>query len=192
MIDEADLPALLPSRNLGRLAQALGRRLLEIERIFTLSPESFADGGLRDVRTYFRRCSGPTRFLFEGGVEHAYGEWGSQLSVVLLPEPPEPDEDQRAWRLGGAGDPLSACLGGACADVRIWILDDGLATDEAKECSISYLLEGGAEVFYCTWLHGDLDTDYLLPGDEVPRERVARCLSVARGGPVPLAEVTRA
>ena len=36
-------------------------------------------------------------------------------------------------------------------------------------------------LFYCIYLHEDLDSDYLLLGQDVPRDKVATCFSVALG-----------
>jgi hypothetical protein len=44
---------------------------------------------------------------------------------------------------------------------------------------VSYVFEDDLELFYCMYLHGDGDTDYLLLGSDVPRERVKKCISLA-------------
>src|SRR4051794_36588761 len=113
MSDELDLWMLLPSRNRPRLAQPIGRRLVDIERIFALDREDFVAGG-RDPAEYFRRNSGPTRFVFDGGLSLALAEWGEQLSVVLLPDRFEADIGQRLHRLSESGDPLRQILGRTC------------------------------------------------------------------------------
>jgi hypothetical protein len=65
--------------------------------------------------------------------------------------------------------------------VRIWKLQEEFESDEAKEAAVSYVFDNELELFYCIYLHGDLDADYLLLGNEVPREKVKTCISLARG-----------
>ena len=177
---------LLPSHNRELLAGAIGRRLVEVERIFTLDLNSFVEGGLRDPKQFFRRNSGPTRFLFDGGFSLSFGEWGEQLSVVILHQAFEPDVEQRICRLSGSGDGLASLLGRICRDVRVWTYREDFETSEAMECAVSFLLDEDAEIFYCTWLHGDMDADYVLPRKDVPLQRAAACYSVLRGATIPL------
>ena len=47
---------------------------------------------------------------------------------------------------------------------------------------MSYVLGDGLELFYCIYLHDALDSDYLLSGADVSRERVKHCISLAQGG----------
>ena len=181
MSGDEDLRALLPSRNRARLAQAIGRQLVDIERIFSLDLESFVAGGRRNPADFFRRNSGPTRFVFDGGLGLAFADWGEQLSVILLPDRFERDIGQQLYRLSESPDPLRRILDRTCRDVRIWTYAEDFDADEAMECAVSFVLDGPEGVFYCTWLHGDMDADYVLPADEVPLDRAASCLSVLTG-----------
>jgi hypothetical protein len=52
---------------------------------------------------------------------------------------------------------------------------------EALEAAVSYRFEDGQEIFYVIYLHGEDDNDYLLTGDQVSRQRVARCYSLRVG-----------
>lgn len=175
-----DLRALLPSRHRPALAAVIGRRLLDVERLFSLDAAQFSDGGRRAPATFFRRNVGPTRFVFEGGGALAFTDWPSQRSVVVLPGAFEPDVGQQLHRLSESSDPLRRALGRTCHDVRVWTLADDAGAGEALECAVSVALDA-EELFYCTWLHGELDADFLLPSDEVPRARVVACLSASTG-----------
>jgi hypothetical protein len=181
MSGDDDLFSLLPSRSRARIAQAIGRRLVDVERIFSLDLDTFVDGGRRAPADFFRRNSGATRFVFDGGLGLAFSEWGEQLSVVLLPSSFEPDIGQQLSRLEESPDPLRRVLGRTCRDVRVWTYAEDFEADEAMECAVSFVLEGPEEVFYCTWLHGDMDADYVLPAEEVPLDRAASWMSVSTG-----------
>lgn len=176
-----DLVPLLPSHNAVLLGQAVGRRLVDVERIFSLDLDAFVEGGRRSPADHFGKNTGATRFVFEGGVALAFSEWGEQLSVVLLPGLFEPDVGQHVYRLTGSSEPLRRMLGRTCRDVRVWTYAEDFDAEEAMECAVSFVLDGDEEVFYCTWLHGDLDSDYVLPAEEVPLDRAASWLSVATG-----------
>lgn len=201
--ESADLPALLPSRQIDLLRQAIGRRLEGIDRLILRDEAAFLEDGRFSAPEYFTRSTGPTQFRFEGGVRHTFDVWPSQLSIILVPEGLSEHPYARLVRLedtAAAPPALKRCLGQTCRDVRIWTLREDLDSGEAKETAISYVLggavaaggskagqehedgqEGVQELFYGIYLHGDLDADYLLLGEEVPRDRVARCFSVAEG-----------
>lgn len=187
MSSDQELFEFLPSRQADLLATAIGLRLLDVERLFLRDPPTF----LRDARfaaaDFFARNSGPVELHFEGGLSHALGVWPSQLSIVVLPGPLTGHYGELLYRLGedaAAAPELKACLGRSCQDVRIWILQEDFESEEAKEAAVSYVFDGGLELFYCIYLHGDLDSDYLLPGADVPRGRVKTYISLAQGGVV--------
>lgn len=185
MLTDAELFAFLPSNQQARLASAIGRRLVEVERLFTLDVAAFISYTRFAAGEYFARNSGPTQFRFEGGETHPLAVWGEQLSIIVLPEPLTTDGDATLYKLTEIAPPphrLRACLGRVCNDVRIWTLREDFASEEAKQVAVSYLFSGGDELFYATYLHGDLSADYVLPGEDVPRESVAACFSIAAGG----------
>lgn len=189
-----ELAATLPSRSVDRLATAIGRRLRDVTRVFMRSTTRFGADGRFDARDEFRYNAGPTLFSFDE-VSHTFGDWPSQLSLVLLTELdselPLDDPAVRIVRLSESGDALVQLLGLPCEDVRIWTYEDGPDSDRACESAVSYCLRGGAEIFYCTWLHGDLDADYVLPGHLVWRDRARSCWSVARRAALPWTEYGR-
>jgi hypothetical protein len=103
----------------------------------------------------------------------------------VLPEHLSSDGFTEQFRLSNvkaAPFALKRCLGRICQDVRFWTLRENFESQEAKQVALSYLLSGGLELFYCIYLHEDLDSDYLLLGQDVPREKVATCFSLALGG----------
>lgn len=180
---DEDLRLLLPNRDLERLAPAIGRRLLDVERLFSLDLDQFTDHGLRDPADYFRRNVGPTRFVFEGGFSLAFTDWSEQLSVILLPGPFRADTGQQLHRLSSLPDPLRRVIGATCSDVRIWTCREAVESEEAGQCAVSFALAGreAGEVIYCTWLHGDMDADYVLDVGEVDPERVRSVVSIRTG-----------
>jgi len=190
-VEFAELVAMLPSRNIDRLAAAIGHCLRDVVRVFVRSETAFGADGAFDARDEFRFNSGQTMFSFDEVVQ-TIGVWASQLSVALMSEADRElltgDPDCRVMRLSESGDALVHLLGLPCEDVRIWTYEDGDDSDRACESAISYCLHGGAEIFYCTWLHGDMDSDYLLPGHLVWRDRARSCWSVARRAALPWTE----
>lgn len=185
MSSEADLFQFLPSRRTDILAEAIGHRLIEIERLFLLDLERFLEDKRFESADYFSYNSGPVQLSFEGGLRHVLDVWGEQLSIIVLQESLQGDQDEQLYRLSEmatAPQALKDCLGEICLDVRIWTLKEPFESEEAKEVAVSYLLANQSELFYCIYLHGDLDSDYLLLGPDVSRENVESCFSVAQGG----------
>lgn len=186
MYTDEQLLELLLSKRKRVLAAAIGRRLLDVERFFVLDLSSFLQYQPLTRADYFSYNSGATQFYFSGGLVHACAVYDEQLSIVLLQERLSNDEFTQAVQLSQATQlasfALSTCLGRICQDVRIWTLKEQIQSNEAKEVALSYLLSGGIELFYTIYLHDDLDSDYLLLGEDVPREKVATCFSLALGG----------
>jgi hypothetical protein len=184
METDDDLFRLLPTNRAEALAEAIGRRLVDVERFFQMDPSRFLTHTRFAAGQFFTHNSGPVQLCFACGVAIALVSWPEQLSLVVLPEPLSETGDDRLYRLSERGDvppALADCLGRVCRDVRIWTLREEFEADEARQAAVSFLLEGGPELFYGTYLHGDLDSDYLLLGQEVPRDRVESRFSLARG-----------
>jgi hypothetical protein len=178
---DAELFQLLPSRRKDWLAAAIGCRLVEVERLFLLDLPTFLEEERFTAEDFFPLNSGPVQLSFERGLTHTLGVWPSQLSIVVLPDTLSGSRDETLYRLSeSAATPpaLKSCLGLVCQDVRIWALQEEFESEEAKEVAVSYLLSGDVELFYCIYLHGDLDSDYLLLGSDVPRERVKSRVSL--------------
>jgi hypothetical protein len=183
MVGDTELFKLLPSQRTDILATAIGRNLEDIERLFLLDLPTFVQDARFDPAQFFSLNSGPVQFRFDDGLTHAYDVWPSQLSVINLPAILTAADDERLYRLGedeAAPPKLKSCLGQRCQDVRIWTLAEEFESQEAKEVAVSYFFSADWELFYCIYLHGDLDSDYLLMGADVPRHRVKSCFSLAQ------------
>jgi len=182
-----ELFRLLPSRRVDVLRKAIGRRLLEVERLFLLDVSTFLEDERFTSEDFFSYNSGPAQLHFEGGEKHILSVWPSQLSLVVMRDELRETKYDKLYRLSdseAAHPALKDCLGRTCEDVRIWTLREDFESEEATEVAVSYLLSGGVELFYCIYLHGDLDSDYLLLGANVSRERVDSCVSIAQGGAI--------
>jgi hypothetical protein len=107
--------------------------------------------------------------------------YGEQLSLVLLPQPITQDDFASAYRLSTykpIPEKIHSYLNKTCIDVLIWTYNEQLDSEEAKEAAVSYLFEDNTELFYCIYLHGDLDTDYLLMPEEIHQEAISTSFSV--------------
>ncbi len=191
---DAELFPLLPSQQTQLLAAAIGRRLVEVERLFWVDLPTFLENSHFPAIEYFAYNSGPVQLHFAEDLIHVLDVWGEQLSIVVLTEPLHGDADTTLYQLsktGTATPALKACLGKTCQDVRIWRLKEEIVSEEAKQVAISYVFADSLELFYCIYLHDDLDSDYLLLTENVPRDsakrfspsgdRVESCFSIAQG-----------
>jgi hypothetical protein len=175
------LAAMLPLNRIDRLAQAIGRTLVDVERHLPTRLEDFlARGG--DESSYFSLASGATEMIFSDGLVHTLSSWPSQLSLLVSDQPRAADPDAPGCRLSAtAAAPawLKACLGRRVRDVCVYVYQDDVDSDEARQAAVSYVLDSGTELFYGTYFHGNLDADELLEGAAVPRDHVAERISIA-------------
>lgn len=184
MTGDSELSQHLPSQRMQVLAAAIGRNLLEVERLFLLDLPTFLEDARFKATDFFALNSGPVQLHFDRSLTEVLDVWPSQLSIINLPDPLMPSRDEKLYRLSEDADAspaLKSCLGRACQDVRIWTLKEDFESEEAAEVAVSYAFTGDRELFYCIYLHGDLDSDYLLPGADVPRRSVKSCFSLAQG-----------
>lgn len=186
MYDDTEFLNFLPTNQKDLLCESIGRTLLEVERFFQMDISSFLKYTSFKKNHFFERNSGCTQFRFEGGINHSFGAYEEQLSVVLLPDPILEDDLIERYSLSTTTDELvssqlKSCLGKICQDVRIWTLQEDFESEEAKEAAVSYFFQDNLELFYCIYLHEDLDSDYLLFAPEIKRERVATCFSLVAG-----------
>jgi hypothetical protein len=169
------LAARLPLRRKELLRAAIGTTLLDIERWFSTTVADFvARGG--DETSYFARCSGATQLTFSSGLVHALSVWPSELSIVVDEAPfgEDPYSDRhRLSQTRAAPVWLRDCLGSTVRDVRVYVYRDDVPSNEARQAAVSYVLDASIELFYCTYLHGHMDSDELLRGEDVPRDQVA-------------------
>lgn len=187
MYSDRELFAFLPSKRKQILAAAIGRRLEEIQRLFSLDLPAFLEDGRFTEAEFFSNNTGSVQMCFENGLTHVLDVWGEQLSIVVLSDSLQSHDSASLYRLTeieSAPATLTRCIGQICQDVRIWTLQEEFESSEAKEAAVSYVLENGEELFYCIYLHEDLDSDFLLPGSNVPRDKVAGCISLAGDTPI--------
>lgn len=183
MTSDTELFQLLPSQRTEVLAAAIGRILIEVERLFLLDLPTFLEDARFSAPNFFALNSGPVQLHFDGCLTHALDVWSSQLSIINLRDTLIASQAEKLYRLSEdvhASPELKSCLGRVCRDVRIWTLEEDLESGEAKQVAVSYVFAGDLELFYCIYLHGDLDSDYLLPGADVPRHSVKSCFSLAQ------------
>ena len=83
MFTDAELFAYLPSNRKEILSAAIGRHLVEVERLFYSDPPSFLKDERFSNTDYFSYNSGPTQFHFGGDLIHVFDVWGEQLSLDL-------------------------------------------------------------------------------------------------------------
>ncbi|AFZ25574.1 hypothetical protein Cylst_3424 [Cylindrospermum stagnale PCC 7417] len=184
MLTDDELFNMLLSKQKDILNQSIGRRLIEVDRFFGSDLPSFLEGGYFTETEFFSHNPGAIQLHFEGNLTYGLDVYGEQLSIFVLPGTLSSDEFTKLYRLSetsAASPTLKNCLGKTCHDVRIWTLQEDFESEEAKEVAVSYLLNGESEMFYCIYLLEDCDSDYLLLGQDVPRDRVASCFSIALG-----------
>ena len=188
MYTDQELLAFLPSKRKNILAKAIGKKLIEIERFFEQDLESFLINEELPAINFFSLNVGLTKLIFESNLFHNFSIYGGQLSIILLPErdfDKKPYFDGEWYQLSQAKylstQDLRNCLEQTCIDVRLWTLQEDFESEEAKEVAVSYLLANGSELFYCIYLHEDLDSDYLLLKPDVDLTKVASCFSLKLG-----------
>lgn len=188
MHTDTELLSFLPSKQKTTLAKAIGKELTEIERFFEQDIKSFLKYSELAPTDFFSFNVGITKLSFESNLTHNFSIYSGQLSLVLLPEQDFTQEayfDGKWYQLSQAeylsSPDLRNCLGQICRDVRLWTLQEDFESEEAKEVAVSYLLDNGSELFYCIYLHEDLDSDYLLLKPEVDLTKAASCFSLAMG-----------
>ena len=170
------------------LVKVIDKKLIEIERFFEQDLENFITNEKLPAVNFFSLNVGLTKLIFESNLSHNFSIYGGQLSIILLPErdfDQKPYFDGQWYQLSQAKylstPDLSNCLGQTCRDVRLWTLQEDFESDEAKEVAVSYLLANGNELFYCIYLHEDLDSDYLLLKPDVDLTKAASCFSLVLG-----------
>lgn len=169
----------LPLNRALLLGRAIGRSLVDVERHLAVDPEQFSKRGGRPD-DWFAVASGPTQLMFGPELVHPLAVWPSALSIVVYGEPLLDDPYAPRYRLSATKAPawLWACAGQTVTDVRVHMYRDEAPALEPCQAAVSYCLSSGVEVFYCIYLHGRMDSDELMPGDAVPRDRIARSVSV--------------
>ena len=89
----------MPSRRTEVLTAAIGRRLLEIERLFLLDLSAFLEDTRFSRSDFFSYNSGPVQLHFEGGLTHVLSVWPSQLSLIVMKDELHETKYDRLYRL---------------------------------------------------------------------------------------------
>jgi hypothetical protein len=178
------LAARLPLAQTELLQRSIGRTLVDIERRLPETLDRYLERGFAHAR-YFSEASGATQLFFSDGLLHSLCGWPSQLSVIVDDAPAWDDPDAPPVQLSrttAAPDWLRACLGRTVREVQVHVyLEEGVDSDEARQCAIAYLLEPAEELVYCTYLHGRMDGDELVRGRDLDRSRIARTVAITAG-----------
>lgn len=170
----------LPLQQTKLLRRAMGETLVDIERWFVLNRAQF-EAYAGEGAEYFSRSSGATTFSFSGGVIHSLCGWPSQLSIRVWDESLRDDPDAERHTLSEADTApkwLRDCIGQRVIDVRVYVYDDDVPSDEAKQVALSYVFDSGVELVFCTYLHGQMDDEEILRGDEISRQNVVAVVSL--------------
>ncbi|MBE9044041.1 hypothetical protein IQ255_06425 [Pleurocapsales cyanobacterium LEGE 10410] len=188
MYTDKKLLSFLPSKHKNILAKIINKKLIEIVRFFEEDLENFLIHEKLPAVNFFSLNVGLTKLVFESDLSYNFSIYGEQLSIILLPEQDLEEEfysDGQWYQLSQAKclstSDLRNCLEQTCIDVRIWTLKEDFESGEAKEVAVSYLLANGSEIFYCIYLHEDLDADYLLLKPDVDLTKAASCFSLLLG-----------
>ncbi len=163
------------SKQIANLNHAIGKPLTEITRWFVLNPEVFFGEYNYGPDEFIMYNSGLTQFEFGKERHHTYVVDGEQLSLEIIDDYDIDEEFDIPYKLSEYSpvpSSFKACLGKVCQDVRIWKCKEALNGGERGEAGISYVFENGEEIFYCIYLHGELDSDFLLTRDQIDTSKV--------------------
>ncbi len=114
------------------LHTAIGRKLSEIERFFTLNPEKLWKyyNKPHQEGDYFSLNTGATQFWFEPDLNQTFEFYSAGAPIIRFPEV-YPDFDDRKYQLSQmkhlASQRLKNCLGQVCEDVHIWTYSESEA-----------------------------------------------------------------
>src|SRR5882672_2591156 len=99
MTSDTELFQLLPSQRIEVLAAAIGRTLMEVERLFLLDLPTFLEDARFSATNFFALNSGPVQLHFDGCLTHALDVWPSQLSIINLRDTLIPSQAEKLYRL---------------------------------------------------------------------------------------------
>jgi hypothetical protein len=193
--DTNNLRQYIPSLNIDKLKRVIGNKLIEIDRSFgkDLSKEIsyfleyYPDKNESCLYSY---GTGGTQFYFEDGSIHSFAGYSAEYSIILFPEVASDSWFSNLYKLSEseniAAQELKDCLNTICQDIRIWKFKDDLDPGSlAMEAGISYLLSNGCELFYCTYLHGDYDSDHLLFKSAIQEDMIDTGFSILKNKIIP-------
>jgi hypothetical protein len=160
--------------------RAIGRTLVDVERLITVEPDWFA-GEYGQPDRFFAAASGPAELSFSGGLLHGLAAWPSEFSILVQDTAFADDPYAPRYRLSKTRQApawLRECLGEAVRDVRVYVYHDDVPSDEARQAGIGYRLESGQEIVYCIYLHGRMSGDEFVPSDAIDPASVAELVSL--------------
>jgi hypothetical protein len=111
------------------LKAAIGRKLLEVERFFGVSPEQLLETYQElnekcDYSDYFSFNLGTTQFWFEGNFNQTFRFYSGGAPIIrfpgVYPDIDYPKKYQLSKMEHLTSSRLRNCLGQVCQDVRIW------------------------------------------------------------------------
>jgi hypothetical protein len=173
----------LPTESIGVLGAAVGRPLLDVERMTATTLADYVEIGGREGY-YFVAVSGPVQLTFGGGAVHALYAAPSRFSV-LVDDAPLADHwlmDRHHVAEVPAPTWLRAVVGRIVRDVRIYFYKDGVDSDEPRQAAVSYVFDDDEELIYCIYLHGRMSGDELVRAADLLPDTIDRWSSVVEEG----------
>jgi hypothetical protein len=188
------------------LRTAIGKKLTEIERFFSIQPEDFW-GYHNELSSqkfnYFYLNPGATQFWFDDSCNYTFQYYSANAPIIRFPEI-YPKDIYSVYKLSQteelASPKLKNCLGELCEDVRIWSFSEtereiriekaeGYWNSDSEkeyqekeieitESGISFLLSNGEEIIYCCNFYDDTLSDSLLFVEDINKDYVFSCFSL--------------
>jgi hypothetical protein len=207
MLDyQTDIEANKLFNQVPSLKVAIGKKLTEIKRFFSIEPEDFwkdHNDPTKQKHLYFSLNPGATQFWFNNTALHTFKYYSANAPIILFPGI-YPKDVYSVYELSHidelASPELKKCLNEFCIDVRIWNFSEtqheirieksegywnsALAKEyeekqeEVTASGISYLLSNGEELIYCCNFYDDTLCDRLLFIEDIQQEYVYSCFSL--------------
>lgn len=164
----------LPLEAFALLRLAVGRRLVEVERLTSTARGRFGCN-------FLTRVSGPVQMTFSPELVHTLVPLPSLLSIGVigtgLADDPYADRYQLS-RDAGAPTWLSTLIGCRVSDVEVLIYRDAVPSAEPRQAAVQYNFESGGALLYGVYVHGRMDGDELFTPAQLVPSAVSRTLSV--------------
>jgi hypothetical protein len=172
----------LPTESIGVLGAAVGRPLLDVERMTATTLADYVEFGGRED-DYFVSVSGPVQLTFGGGVVHALYAAPSRFSVLVDAAPLADHRLMDRHHVGDVPAPtwLRAAVGRVVRDVRIYFYKDDVDSGEPRQAAVSYVFDD-EELIYCLYLHGRMSGDELVQAADLLPDTIDRWFSVLEEG----------
>jgi hypothetical protein len=187
------------------LKTAIGKKLTEVERFFSIEPEVFwkyHNELSHQKENYFSLNPGTTQFWFDNAYNYTFQYYSGNAPIIRFPGI-YPKDIYSIYKLSQTEElvlpKLKNCLGEFCEDVRIWNFsetereiriekaegywnnnseEEYQERNEITESGISYLLSNREEIIYCCNFYDDTLSDSFLLVEDIHKEYVYSCFSV--------------